>query len=232
MVCTTAHGVALESGTSSNLNIRTIYIYGGYNGTYLDDLWAWRLDDPKEFWRQDFTTAEYFATGAGTNLHYHNNTPAINYIYSGSDLSLLQRYLVPTKFLKHGTGKDLGGQRLQLKPYLTAERVATLNSVGIKTVADLANIDLYTVLKLRGFDFPQVPLDQRLKVDEICDYRALAIAVVQKCALNLPSLYEGEKNMPWHNVPVFNLVRCIPLRGWLSYNHLHFSGIRWAAARC
>ena len=93
---------------------------------------------------------------------------------------------------------------MQLKPYLTAERIASLNSVGIYTVEDLANIELYTVLKLRGFDFPQVPLDQRLHVDEICDYRALAIAVVQKCSLNLPSLYEGEKNIAWNNIPVFD----------------------------
>jgi hypothetical protein len=200
----TGHAVALEKGTSSNLNVRTIYIYGGYNGTYLDDLWAWRLDDPNEFWRKDFTSAEYFATGDGNNLRYYNNSPAVNYIYSGSDLSLLQRYLVPTKFIKRSTGESLGGQRMQLKPYLTAERIASMNSVGIYTVEDLANIGLYTVLKLRGFDFPQVPKDQRLRVYEICDYRALAKAVVQKCALNLPSLYEGEKNMAWNNAPVLD----------------------------
>jgi hypothetical protein len=200
----TGHAVALEKGTSSNLNVRTIYIYGGYNGTYLDDLWAWRLDDPNEFWRKDFTSAEYFATGDGNNLRYYNNSPAVNYIYSGSDLSLLQRYLVPTKFIKRSTGESLGGQRMQLKPYLTAEKIASMNSVGIYTVEDLANIGLYTVLKLRGFDFPQVPKDQRLRVYEICDYRALAKAVVQKCALNLPSLYEGEKNMAWNNAPVLD----------------------------
>ena len=58
------------------------------------------------------------------------------------------------------------------------------------------------MLKLRGFDFPQVPAEQRLGVYEICDYRALAIALVGKCNVNLPSLYEGEKNMPWNNHPV------------------------------
>lgn len=197
------HTVALEEGTSSNLYVRTLYLYGGFNGThYFDDLWAWRLDNPNEFWRQDFTSTELYASGDGNSLVYQNNSPAIAYVSAKSPLTFLQRYLVPTKFLAHGSKRNEGGKKYVLKPYLTADKIAILNSLGINTVEDLANIGKYTVLKLRGFDFPQVPLDQRLHMDEICDYRALAIAVVSKCKLNLPSLYEGERNMPWNNVPV------------------------------
>lgn len=49
----------------------------------------------------------------------------------------------------------------------------------------------------------QVPLDQRLDLYDICDYRALAMALVEKCTLTLPSLYDGERNMPWNIIPVF-----------------------------
>lgn len=48
-----------------------------------------------------------------------------------------------------------------------------------------------------------MPKDQRLDLYDICDYRALAIALVDKCTLTLPSLYDGERNMPWNIIPVF-----------------------------
>lgn len=60
-------------------------------------------------------------------------------------------------------------------------RTLELNEVGLKTIRDLANAGKYDILKLRGFDVPQVPLDQRYDFYDICDVRALAIAVVEKC---------------------------------------------------
>jgi hypothetical protein len=55
--------------------------------------------------------------------------------------------------------------------------------VGINTVAELANADKYTVLKLRGFDYPQVAQEDRLTFFDICDKKALAQAIVSKCTL-------------------------------------------------
>ncbi len=92
---------------------------------------------------------------------------------------------------------------MEERPYTTPEKIAMLNSVGIYTIRDLADIDLYTVLKLRGFDFPQVPLSDRMQFTDVCDYRALARSLVEKCTINLPSLYDGERQMPWNIVPVF-----------------------------
>jgi hypothetical protein len=60
----TGHGMALELGTTDNRFTRTLYLYGGQNnGTALNDFWAWRIDDPNEYWREDFTIYEYYGIG-------------------------------------------------------------------------------------------------------------------------------------------------------------------------
>lgn len=48
-----------------------------------------------------------------------------------------------------------------------------------------------------------MPSEQRLHLAEICDYRAFARAVVDRCELNVPYLYDGERQMPWNIVPEF-----------------------------
>lgn len=48
-----------------------------------------------------------------------------------------------------------------------------------------------------------MPKSARLKMYDVCDYRALAIALVEKCSLNLPSLFDGQRNMPWNIKPEF-----------------------------
>lgn len=202
------HTVALEVKSTSNDQIRTLYMYGGFNnGTFLDDLWAWRIDFDNETWRQDFTPDELFSTGTGSQFHYANNSPALRYIQANSDLSLLQRFIVPAKFVtKKYRGKPssaIPGQRLLKKNYLSADKIKLFNSVGIFTVQDLASISLTNVLLLRGFTIPQVPMEDRYHLNDVCDFRALAQAVVQKCSLNLPSLYDGERNMPQNIVPEF-----------------------------
>jgi hypothetical protein len=194
----TGHTVALEPGTPANQNVRTLYLYGGFNnGTFLDDCWAWRLDDSEEMWRQDFTPAAYYSTGVGSDFVYRKKSPSAYYVTPDSDLSMMQRFWVPTD------PPEGDGIPLERRTYLTEEDVATMKSVGLHTIRDLADAGLYTVLKLRGFDYPQVPMEERLHLDKICDYRALAIGLVQKCSLNLPSLYDGERNMPWNIEPEF-----------------------------
>jgi hypothetical protein len=194
----TGHGVAVEPKTVKNHNVRTVYIYGGKNnGTALNDFWSWRLDDPNEFWRQDFTPDEIFAVGTGDDLRYLNNSPSRFYVTPDSNLTSLRRFWIPTDPLASTSTP------YQLRPYLSASDLASMNSVGLYTISDLANADVYTVLKLRGFDYPQVPKDQRLKVTDVCDFRALAIAIVNKCSVNIPILYDGEQQMPWNVVPVF-----------------------------
>lgn len=49
-----------------------------------------------------------------------------------------------------------GGTRAQVRQYLSDEKVAMLRSVGINTIREFAEADKYKILKLRGFDIPQV----------------------------------------------------------------------------
>jgi hypothetical protein len=53
--------------------------------------------------------------------------------------------------------------------------------VGIYTVKDLAEANKYDILKLRGYDIPQVPLNKRMNFKDVCDFKALAEAVMKKC---------------------------------------------------
>lgn len=147
--------------------------------------------------RQDYTAQEIYGTGTGTAFQYRNSSPAQYYIAPDSDLTYLRRFWVPAK------PRSSLGQPYELRPYLSAEEVRAMKSVGLHTVRDLAEADLYTILKLRGFDIPQVPQQDRLHVDQICDYRALAIAVVDKCSLNPPNRFDGERNQPYNIIPVF-----------------------------
>jgi hypothetical protein len=187
------HSVVVDAATPDNRYTRTIYLYGGFvNDTVLDDVWTWRFEDPEDHWRQDFTAEAYFSTGSGDNFQFYNNSPSIYYVAVNADISYLRRFWVPTN-----PGKKTG-LRYELRNYITDAEIQILNSVGLYTIEDLANIDLYTVLKLRGFDVPQVPLSERLHVDHICDYRALAMSIVKKCTVTIPNLYNGERQMPWN----------------------------------
>jgi hypothetical protein len=145
------HLASLSTGNQQNLGVRTLYLYGGVNnGTYLEDLWAWRLDEPSERWRKDFTSEAYYATGEGSDFAYHTDSPSKFYVSPDSDLSMLQKFWVPVN-----PDKEVG-QPSERRIYLAPEKVQVMNSVGIKTIRDLAEVDLYTLLKLRGFDYPQV----------------------------------------------------------------------------
>ena len=215
------HSVDVEPPSPSNFQTMSIYLVGGtsesidtdghVNRTFYDDVWVWRPEITDDVWRQDFTPDALFSTGGGADFHYSNNTPALRYISPDSDVSLLQRYTVPDKFGKSSTVLKRGF-RLRQKPYLTDEKLAMLNSVGIKTVRDLATADVYTILKLRGFDYPQVPKEARLNFYDVCDARALAIAVVNKCTVDTDpmTLYAGKKNQPWHIIPEFSNNAYIP----------------------
>lgn len=131
--------------------MRTLYLYGGvHNGTYLDDMWAWRFDEPAEYWRKDFTPDAFYSTGEGSDFQYHTDSPSKFYVHPDSDLSMLQKFWVPVD-----PDHDQG-QPLERRVYLPPEKVEIMNSVGLQTIRDLAEVDLYTLLKLRGFDYPQV----------------------------------------------------------------------------
>lgn len=94
-------------------------------------------------------------------------------------------------------------RRPELK-FISEKNLEQLASVGIKTVRDLANADKYQVLRLRGQDFPQVKKEDRMDYLTICDAKALAEAVVDKCTVkdNI-QFFDGSEVMPWTVKNVF-----------------------------
>lgn len=116
----------------------------------MEDLWAWRIDDPDEFWRLDFTEDAYYANGEGSEFRYHTDSPSKYYVTPDSDLSMMQKFWVPA------SPSDKTAEQVERRIYLPADKINKMKSVGISTIRQLAEIDLYTLLKLRGFDYPQV----------------------------------------------------------------------------
>lgn len=116
----------------------------------------------------------------------------------GSPISDLILQVVPTKLDKNDN------RRLIQRTYLTADELQWLNDVSIFNIQDFADPNKageLTMLKLRGYDYPQVK--QRYHFDKVCDVRALAIAVTNKCSVNIPTetLFLGQKNLPWNVKP-------------------------------
>ena len=195
------HTVSLEIATPGNLYTRTVYLIGGQGENYatdgfFEDVWVWRPDSGEDLWRKDFTKKALFATGEGETFRYAEDSPTIHYVTPDSDIIYLQRFTVPIKLNK----KD--ARRYELREYLSDQNIADMREVGINTIRELAEAPLYTILKLRGFDFPQIELKDRMTFYTVCDKRALAQAIVAKCSVNIPKmLYAGEANQPWNIIP-------------------------------
>lgn len=51
---------------------------------------------------------------------------------------------------------ELGSVMPDLRPLVTDEEADMLMEAGVNTIADLVAADKYTILKLRGYDIPQV----------------------------------------------------------------------------
>jgi hypothetical protein len=196
------HTVSFIDASASNGGVRTLFLVGGLgaDGTFYDDVWSWRLSDVNSTWIQDFAVEALYSTVHNGAFGYFNNSPLVQqYITLDSDVSLLQLYWVPSYPIA------ISGQSLEKREYLTNQQIQMLRDVNISTIRDFATADKYKILKLRGFDIPQVPLSQRLTFTGVCDARALAIAAVKKCSLSAAlDDYYAESLMPWNVVNVYD----------------------------
>lgn len=197
----TGHTVSVEEPTPGNNYQRTVYLVGGQGVHYKDggmfeDVWSWRPDVYGDLWRKDFTDKALFSTGEGTNYRFEKNSPAIHYVTPDSDVEYMQSFVIPTRLDRNDS------QRYQLRNYLTDQNIADMKLLGINSIRDLADAPKYTILKLRGYDFPQIEMKNRMTFTDVCDARALAQAIVEKCTVTIPKrLYIGEKNQPWNVYP-------------------------------
>ena len=179
-------------------------------------------------WEKDYTPGQWYRTNTGlvgqseeegsqTNLKkiyygpghgapggddpdgYMPTTPQQYYFYMGSDISDLG---VKVQLPEPGPIPPMEPSDPNRYHLLTEEDVAQIRSVGINTLDDLLNADSKQILKIRGFDFPQVT--DRLTVgDKICDVLELAKAIKEKCEVRQIQEYAMEHQLPKNVEPVF-----------------------------
>jgi len=190
----TGHSVTLEPADAS-ADFRLLVVVGGETapGEFSDEVWTLRPDVDSDPWRLDYTDNALFRSGSGDSLQWAVDSPSIHYVHEDSPLSFLKRFLLPDKVSK----VPRTGIRPWIKfPYITDDRIEMLNSLGIHTIKEFAEADKYVILKLRGYDFPGVPDEERLDYYDVCDARQLAIAIVDMCSVTYRSFYAGEIQMP------------------------------------
>jgi hypothetical protein len=153
---------------------------------FLSDSWVWR--GPGYDWIKDYS--------GGTNQEY--------YLDMDSDLKELKN-VIPNN-------NKYGQSVIRRENFTTAEDLRLMNSLGLYTIGDLASADRRTILKLRGYDLPQVPEDQRLKWSEekggsdgVCFMYVVAKQLMNKCAeidYHLSEM-DGERQLPQNQRPKF-----------------------------
>lgn len=215
------HVAVLEPRSEAHArNVTRIYVHGGIadGGAVLGDSWSWTLNESQpsaEPFVRDYSSAQRFrsAAGAGRGDSYAAGSPAQHYIDMDSDVGLLEKIYLPRADADDDRSdeertRDSLGQgawpRRRRKPIMTDGQLAMLRAEGVHTIRDLILMDKYAVLRLRGFDVPQVPAEQRHSFDHVCDVRELAIALWRKCRPD-PRTWrqDGHDGLPFHNSPAY-----------------------------
>lgn len=73
------------------------------------------------------------------------------YVDGDSHVDLLRKAFLPT-----WAPFELGSVEADLRPLVTDEEALMLVEAGVNTISELVAADKYTILKLRGYDIPQV----------------------------------------------------------------------------
>mmetsp|Transcript_17304 Transcript_17304/g.22471 ORF Transcript_17304/g.22471 Transcript_17304/m.22471 type:complete len:665 (+) Transcript_17304:1263-3257(+) len=181
------HTMAVEEPNAANSQITRLYMSGGRDADgFLSDSWMWRGE---EFdWIKD----------------YSGNTEQQYYLDMDSDLKELKN-VIPNN-------NKYGQSEIRRENFTLPEDMNLLHGEGLFTIGDLANADRSTILRLRGFDLPQVPAENRLAwseeqggVDGVCYMYALAKALNSKCGeINYDlSVMDGERQLPRNQRPKF-----------------------------
>jgi len=188
-----------------------VVVAGGHNSDgFFADAWTWS-GAAGDAWVEDYFDPDQTGyTTTTTGAAYKQCFGQRCFVYADAPLSYLRQLLPPTT--------EVNPQVYDV-PVISNAQIAELESLGITTIRELAEIDLYTTVKLRGYDYPtvtvtsdyDVPLTGEDKVDagadayvslasEICDHRALSVAVVAKCTAHddLIQLYDQQAGMPWN----------------------------------
>lgn len=213
------HIVLHEPSSSRNNFEQQIYLYGGKNSNHtLSDVWTWDLNDESP-WRRDFEPGQWYRTEyvGGTLhfgpkeededqtqylLHHQTNTKFLGmpyqfYLSSKSNISDLSQIFVP---MPQETNDWIMDNSLpSVVPLFNGDenQIQSLQSLGIFTIQDLSEVGLYTMLKMRGFDFPGEP--EVKEIPDICPLWLLATSFIEKCEAPSPSRYSSQRLLSIRN---------------------------------
>ena len=181
------HAVVYEPALSRNSFRHQMYLIGGRNETHsFSDVWSWDFNSD-EPWRKDFHGDQWYRSIKNGILHFgpsnsddpssESNSPHKMYLTGESLVSELAVTFLPNQ----SQTKDLENfTRTDRVPLLKGSDVAILIDNNVRTISDLASIDLYSLLKLRGFDFPGKPVSP---ISHICEALFIARDFLNKCVV-------------------------------------------------
>ncbi|CAM9660041.1 unnamed protein product, partial [Phaeothamnion confervicola] len=204
------HAAVMEEAAAINAFEGRLYVIGGHDATGpLSDSWSIAAADAptsgssvsvSAAWDLDYAISQPYRSAQGNDSGFlTGNNPSYYYLDSNSPIEMLLKVYLPTL-----APAELGPSRVVRTALVSESRLQTLRSVGIHTVGDLATADQYTVLKLRGYDYPQVPTSERLTLTSICDIRQLAVDFLAGCTVDyMVDLPKEELSQPAHVTPVF-----------------------------
>lgn len=103
-------------------------------------------------WAEDYSTEQpYRSAAAATTGFVPGPPPQMYYLDGDSHVSFLRRAFLPT-----WAPVELGSVEADRRPLVTDEEALMLIEAGVNTIAELVAADKYTILRLRGYDVPQV----------------------------------------------------------------------------
>ena len=175
------HVTVYEPPSSSNSFEPRIYLTGGANKNgVMSDVWNLYLGKDDDDWQCDFSS-EIIHTDS---IDSGSTSPNDAYLSIDSSLSTIRNYALPS--LDVDGNIDNMTAHISL-PIMSSREFAVMESSNISSIQDLALAGLYTVLKLRGFDYPGRATS---RVADVCLLREIAIAFMEKCTLNeFPASY-------------------------------------------
>lgn len=182
------HVSLYEPPSARNSFTEKAYVMGGMNDKdgVLSDTWTWNLvpgsfvnkdeidinSQQPEPWVRDFD---------GTS---QDHGPYQNYLSIDSEVSALVRYRLPIP------SNNEASLMMSSSPLMNQQDVDKMNDLGITSINDLSDANVYDILKLRGIDNPW--LEKKMPaVHNICYLKSLADAFVRKCTVS-----SGSENSP------------------------------------
>lgn len=173
----TGHAIIHEPPSSLNTFVDRMYIIGGRNdSSVFSDVWS-LTPLINETWNRDYMLSSSYD-------FYYDMTSSI------SELKRLQLPVTTAMVDEEFIGPNS-------IPMLKQKDIRSLKNLGVVSLSDLVHSDQYTILQLRGFDFPGKTSTN--VVSDICRLKALLHSFELKCSIVEADMLETLENFKRQN---------------------------------